>query len=62
MRCGGDRCGANQIVTWLGTCADCAADKKPDRSSKFCLGENEESVQLMNMDGIHLEEPTPEVS
>jgi len=36
--CLSDQCNDNQIITWLGTCADCEDGTKPDANKGSCVG------------------------
>jgi len=36
--CRADDCGDNQIITWLGTCADCEDGLSPDANKGSCVG------------------------
>lgn len=36
--CLSDECGDNQIITWLGTCADCEDGTRPDSNRGTCVG------------------------
>lgn len=36
--CLSDQCAVNQIITWLGTCADCGDGLRPDANRGSCVG------------------------
>jgi len=55
--CLSDQCNANQIITWLGTCADCPDGQRPDTNRASCV--NPGSVRL---NAQLFEEPVEEVS
>lgn len=55
--CLSDTCGQNQIITWLGTCADCDPGLRPDTNRGTCVAPG--SIRL---NAQLIEEPVEEVS
>lgn len=48
--CRSDECGANQIITWLGTCADCEEGTRPDDNRGTCVGTPTRLNALVELD------------
>jgi hypothetical protein len=56
--CLSDQCNSSQIITWLGTCADCADGLRPDSNRGSCVGPS--SLRLNTL--TQLEEEDTEVA
>lgn len=46
--CLSDACGQNQIITWLGTCADCEDGEEPDADRESCVKSGRRRMQALN--------------
>lgn len=55
--CLSDSCSQNQIITWLGTCADCEAGLRPDANRGKCVAPG-----VTRLNAQLVEEPVEEVS
>jgi hypothetical protein len=54
--CLSDQCTSAQIITWLGTCADCADGLRPDANRGSCVGPS--SLRLNTLAELGEEEST----